>query len=214
MAVSDRLIHSQHHQRMSNAATFTFAATFGLAVPLTTPHPTVCGQFPSSQSPSIGNAAAVNCKIFLSPVNILPHRFLIVIANTTAMNPIAPARNTATTADNLAREGLLAPSSFPTRVDTANPSDEGKTVYQYPTHDDHDLIPPPLQANGNTARRRKLNQWLPAAEALSARILPRVTVDPGYPEIRHHQNENGEVRSGGGGGDASNAVFNEKEVEG
>ncbi|KAF1882687.1 hypothetical protein Lal_00002867 [Lupinus albus] len=143
----------------------------------------------------------------LSPVNILPHRFLIVKANTTAVNPIPPAKNTATTADNLAREGRLAPSSFPTRVETANPSDEGKMIHKYPTHYDHNLIPPPLQANGNTARRRKPNQRLPAAETFSTRILPRGAMDPAYPQIRHQHYQNGEIRGCGSGGNTSNAVF-------
>ncbi|KAK3015786.1 hypothetical protein RJ639_005441 [Escallonia herrerae] len=64
----------------------------GLALPLKTPQPVVCGQFPSSHRPTTGIATAVNKRISSSTM----------------------------------KARWLAPNSFPTRVDTAKLSAEGK----------------------------------------------------------------------------------------
>ncbi|KAF7819756.1 hypothetical protein G2W53_025211 [Senna tora] len=90
----------------------------GRAVPLTTPHPTVCGQFPSSHSPRIGNAADVSRRMASSFVNIRPHLYLIPDANIMAENPITDAIKTDTTADNFARQPkqrLPPPQALPAR---------------------------------------------------------------------------------------------------
>nr|CAB3468187.1 unnamed protein product [Digitaria exilis] len=106
---------------------FTRAARVGLALPRSTPHPTVCGQLPSSQSPTMGSAAHVSRRISASDVNILPHAWRTPAANAMAPSPIPAAPATATCAAARAREGRLAPSSFPTRVETPSPSEEGNT---------------------------------------------------------------------------------------
>ena len=88
-------------------------------VPLKTPQPVVCGQFPSSQSPIMGKTIDVKAIISVSCVNILAHIFLTVTAKTNAENPNVKLKERPTIAANFALFfGLLAPSSFPTLVDT------------------------------------------------------------------------------------------------
>uniref|UniRef100_A0A2P2NZE0 Uncharacterized protein n=1 Tax=Rhizophora mucronata TaxID=61149 RepID=A0A2P2NZE0_RHIMU len=74
----------------------------------------------------MGRAADVSRKISASLVNIWPHRCFIPVAKIEADRPIMVEMNTATKAANLALFGLFPPSSLPTRVETANPSELGK----------------------------------------------------------------------------------------
>ena len=74
----------------------------------------------------MGNAIDVNRMISRSLVKSRAHTFRIDTANVVADKPMITAINTATTADNLARPGWLAPSWLPTRVETANPREDGK----------------------------------------------------------------------------------------
>ncbi|KAG5616862.1 hypothetical protein H5410_016686 [Solanum commersonii] len=98
----------------------------GLAVPLKTPQPVVCGQFPNSQSPIIGKTTDVNANISLSLVNILAQTFLTVTAKNRAVKPKMKLPARPTMAATFALPGLLAPSSFPTLVDTLKLRDDGK----------------------------------------------------------------------------------------
>ncbi|KAI4340862.1 hypothetical protein MLD38_025660 [Melastoma candidum] len=102
-----------------------FAPTLGLAVPLSTPHPVVCGQFPSSHSPSMGRTAAVILCISSSPVNSPAHPSLTATANPSASTPTATLHPIPTLAASLALFGFPAPSSFPTLVDTPKLRDDG-----------------------------------------------------------------------------------------
>ncbi|KAK2967566.1 hypothetical protein RJ640_030437 [Escallonia rubra] len=98
----------------------------GLALPLKTPQPVVCGQFPNSQSPTTGIATAVNKRISSSNMKARPQAFRIVVMNDMAMKPVKVAHDNAIRDEVLALAGWLAPNSFPTRVDTAKLSAEGK----------------------------------------------------------------------------------------
>jgi hypothetical protein len=102
-----------------------FAPTFGLAVPLKTPQPVVCGQFPSSQRPIIGKTSDVNAMISLSCVNMLAHTFLTITAKARAENPKMKLKERPTLAASFAFMGWLAPSSLPTLVDTLKLREEG-----------------------------------------------------------------------------------------
>ncbi|WVZ11245.1 hypothetical protein V8G54_015775 [Vigna mungo] len=103
-----------------------FAPNFGLAVPLKTPQTVVWGQFPSSQSPMIGNTIDVKARISPSPVNIFAQTFLTEIANAKAENPNTKLKQSPTSAAIFALTGFPAPNSFPTRVDTPKLKDDGK----------------------------------------------------------------------------------------
>ncbi|KAF1880817.1 hypothetical protein Lal_00011877 [Lupinus albus] len=61
------------------------APTLCLAVPLRTPHPIVCGRFPSSQSPIKGNTIEVSVIISLSLVNMIVYVFLTIKEKTKAV---------------------------------------------------------------------------------------------------------------------------------
>lgn len=102
------------------------APKVGLALPLRTPQPVVCGQFPSSQSPATGITIAANDKMALSFVKICPQAFLIVVMNDIAMKLDKTAHDNAIVDEVLAVLGWLAPNSLPTRVETARLKDEGK----------------------------------------------------------------------------------------
>ncbi|GER40519.1 gamma-glutamyl hydrolase 2 [Striga asiatica] len=106
---------------------FTFAPISGLAVPLNTPHPAVCGQFPISHNPTTGSTADVTATISPSAVKTLAHTFLTPNAKTSAKNPNKNPATKPTTAAFRALPGLPAPNSFPTLVDTPKLNDEGKT---------------------------------------------------------------------------------------
>ncbi|WRX17417.1 hypothetical protein QQP08_009904 [Theobroma cacao] len=103
-----------------------FAPDFGLAVPRKTPQPVVCGQFPSSQSPSIGKTIDVKAMISGSSVNMVAHFFLTSIAKANAESPMTELEERPTIAASFALFGLLAPSSFPTLVDTPKLKEDGK----------------------------------------------------------------------------------------
>ncbi|PWA44351.1 hypothetical protein CTI12_AA491150 [Artemisia annua] len=102
---------------------FTLAAVVGRVIPRTTPHAIVCRQFPNSQSPMMGRVMDVRCSISESLVNIRVHD----VVNIKADKPIRHAKNIDTEAVIRPLSGWFAPSSFPTRVKTSNPSDDGKT---------------------------------------------------------------------------------------
>uniref|UniRef100_A0A5K1H030 Uncharacterized protein n=1 Tax=Nymphaea colorata TaxID=210225 RepID=A0A5K1H030_9MAGN len=103
-----------------------FAPVLGLAVPLSTPHPVVCGQFPNSQSPMMGSTLAVILIISPSPVYILAHLFLTMVVKNRAAKPSTKLQQSPTTTDFFALSGLLAPSSLLTLVETPKLREEGK----------------------------------------------------------------------------------------
>lgn len=102
-----------------------FAPVEGRALPLSTPQPVVCGQLPSSQSPTIGMAIAVRDKIVWSDVNNHPHTWRMVVVKVMAKMPTTTAQKRATNMAIRALCGLLAPSSLPILVETARLSEEG-----------------------------------------------------------------------------------------
>nr|BAJ93518.1 predicted protein [Hordeum vulgare subsp. vulgare] len=102
------------------------AASFGRALPRSTPHPVVCGQLPSSHRPRIGSTDAVSAMIAGSAVNMLAHTSRTRNANAEAKAPNAKPSMIPAVAARLACSGCPAPSSLLTRVDTPKLSDEGK----------------------------------------------------------------------------------------
>ena len=83
-------------------------------------------------------------------------------------------------------------------------------VHEKPAKNDHDLIPPPLQANGDAARRSEPKERLPAAETFSAR---RGAVQAGKEDGGTEEEEDGEVGSGGGSGDTGEAEAEARDEE-
>ncbi|KAF1890165.1 hypothetical protein Lal_00025498 [Lupinus albus] len=104
-----------------------FSPIIGLAQPLNTPQPVVCGQFPSSQSPTIGNTKEVSSRISWSLVKNLPHWCLSKVVKSIAPRPNTTAQKSDTNIAILALLGLLAPNSFPTLVETPRLSEDGNT---------------------------------------------------------------------------------------
>ena len=83
-------------------------------------------------------------------------------------------------------------------------------VHENPAKNDHDLIPPPLQANRDAARRGEPKQRLPAAETVSAR---GGAVQAGEANGGSEEEEDGEVGSGGGSGDTGEAEAEARDEE-
>ncbi len=102
------------------------APMVGRALPRSTPQPVVCGQLPSSQRPTMGMAIAVRDKMSLLLVKIWPQVWRIVVVKVAARTATTPAHPRATSIAVRALPGRLAPSSLPTRVDTAKLSADGK----------------------------------------------------------------------------------------
>ncbi|CAA7391859.1 unnamed protein product [Spirodela intermedia] len=114
-----------HRPSKSNPA-LMFAPARGLALPRSTPQPVVCGQLPSSQRPMIGSTAAVSPMMLGSAVNMAAHECRTDMAKPSAVRPSTKLQERPTRAEVRALLGRLAPSSFPTRVETPKLREEGK----------------------------------------------------------------------------------------
>ncbi|BAT17580.1 Os12g0552575 [Oryza sativa Japonica Group] len=95
------------------------APTAGLALPRSTPQPVVCGQLASSHNPITGSTLVVSDCIVGSVVNTWTHSPRPNVVHVSPTHEPIIAIPIATTNETWADLGRPAPSSFATRVETA-----------------------------------------------------------------------------------------------